>query len=548
MVEWTPPGPGPWQQDAAHNPISQTRCMQELYPPGYDRGFTETFSRYGILLDRLAMSMVNGYSYIQPQPFDMPGPDGPPSEEQIGAEIGRRTEVAARAFADKIWRADIELWDTECKPNSISRHRELGDVDLAALDESALADHLRAAAAHVGEMAYQHHRFNVSALVPVSDFALHASEWTGRPPPSMFGVFDGYSPVSSVVPTEMEAGVEAIRADAEAAGLVKGSGDAGERLAAVRERLPAVDDYVRNVDFRVTEGFDISNPTLRERPELILGKLASALDTDPDATRRRADALAAEIRDEVPEEHRDTYDELLAEGRLVYRLRDERGIYSDISAVGLVRLAMLEVGRRAQEAGRVHDAEHLLEATVDEAVQILEGRGPSADELADWARKRAELTAAGAPPLLGPPPPEPPPVDELPPPLARVMRATGFAIHGVLGQLEEPAGDETVVVGIPGGAGVYEGPARLINGTEDLYALQAGEVLVAPTTGEAFNSMLHLVAAIVTDHGGFASHAAIVAREMGFPAVVGTVNGTSRINTGDTVRVDGATGEVTIVG
>ena len=73
-------------------------------------------------------------------------------------------------------------------------------------------------------------------------------------------------------------------------------------------------------------------------------------------------------------------------------------------------------------------------------------------------------------------------------------------------------------------------------------------MLVAPTTGEAFNSMLHLVAAIVTDHGGFASHAGIVAREMGFPAVVGTVNATSRINTGDRLRVDGDSGEVTIVG
>ena len=548
MVEWTPPGPGPWQQDAAHNPVSQTRCMRELYPPGFDRGFTETFSRYGLLLDRLAMGQVNGFAYLQPQPFDMPGPDGPLSDEQIGAEIGRRTELAAQAFETKLWRDDLELWDRECKPAAIAKHREFGDVDLTSLDDAGLADHLRAIAAHVTEMAYQHHRFNVAALLPVGDFALQASEWTGRPPPSLLGVLDGYSPVSSVVPTEMEAAVEAIRSDAEATALATGSGDEAERLAALRARLPAVDEYVRDVDHRVIEGFDISNPTLRERPDLIMGKLMAALASDPDDSRRRADALAAEVRAEVPEQHRDQYDELLAEARHVYRLRDERGLYSDISAVGLLRLAMLEIGRRAQAAGRLPDTGLMIDATVEEAVETIEGRGPAADELADRARERTELTIAGAPPFLGPPPPEPPPVEELPPPLARLMRSVGFAIEGILGQLEEPAGDESVVIGIPASGGTHEGPARLVHSIDDLFELQEGEVLVAPTTGEAFNSMLHLVAAIVTDHGSFASHAGIVAREMGFPAVVGTVDATSRINTGDTVRVDGATGEVTIVG
>ena len=65
--------------------------------------------------------------------------------------------------------------------------------------------------------------------------------------------------------------------------------------------------------------------------------------------------------------------------------------------------------------------------------------------------------------------------------------------------------------------------------------------------GEAFNAIIHLVGAIVTDHGSFASHAGIVAREMGFPAVVGTTNATSRIPAGAIVRVDGDAGEVTVL-
>ena len=173
--------------------------------------------------------------------------------------------------------------------------------------------------------------------------------------------------------------------------------------------------------------------------------------------------------------------------------------------------------------------------------------GPSADELHRRGVERLELTLAGPPRFLGPPAPPPPPVDMLPPDLARVMSAIGFTIDGILGQLAEPIGDSSTVGGIPGAGGVYEGTVRLIRSIDDLIDLEPGDVLVAPTTGEAFNSMLHLVGAMVTDHGSFASHAAIVSREMGIPAVVGTVDGTRRLANGARVRVDGTTGTVTLL-
>jgi phosphoenolpyruvate synthase/pyruvate phosphate dikinase len=98
-----------------------------------------------------------------------------------------------------------------------------------------------------------------------------------------------------------------------------------------------------------------------------------------------------------------------------------------------------------------------------------------------------------------------------------------------------------------GNGGVVEGVVRRIDEIDDLLDLEEGEIVVAASTGEAFNSILHMVGGIVTDHGGFLCHAAIVARESGFPAVVGTVDGTSRISTGDRIRVDGTKGEVTIL-
>jgi len=548
-VEWEPPGPGPWMQDRAHLPSAVTPLMQSSYPPGMQRGFTETLAPWGALLDGMNVVYVNGFSYMQPVPFDAPGPDGAKSPEQLGAEIGRRTGLAAAAFDQRIWRDSIKLWDDECKPAAIARHRQFADVDLTALDDEGLRDQLHRRIEWVTEMAYQHHRFNAAAMLPMGDFILHAVQWTGRPPVPMFAVYDGWSPVSGMVPPELAPAVDAIENDPEARALLQGDAPAGERLAELRRRIPAVEEYVASSGYRLAAGFDLTNPTIGERPDILLDRIRNSIEHDRDAAKRRADDVAAELRAAVPEEHRDEFDDLLAESRLVYRLRDERGLYSDAAALGLLRLALIELGRRLFEKGRINFMYDTLDLRADEIDAILDGSPkPAADDLSARVAHRKAASAEGAPPLLGPPPPEPPPADHLPPPLARVMSALGFYIDGVLGDVKTPIGDDNVVVGVGGSGGVYEGPARLIRNFDDLFTLQEGDVLVTTATGESFNAFLSLIGAAVTDHGSFASHAAIMGREMGFPAVVGTVDATSRIANGVMVRVDGDAGTVTIIG
>ncbi len=80
-----------------------------------------------------------------------------------------------------------------------------------------------------------------------------------------------------------------------------------------------------------------------------------------------------------------------------------------------------------------------------------------------------------------------------------------------------------------------------------LELLEPGDVLVAPSTGPAFNLVLPRLGAIVTDRGGLLSHAAIVAREFGVPAVVGCSEATRAVPDGARVRVEGATGTVTVL-
>ena len=546
-VSWNAPAPGPWMQDSAHNPVSQSVVMQDIYPDGFNRGFEEAFAKYGLLLDRLAMGVVNGFTYHQPQPLDMPGPDGPKDPEWIHDEFVRRTGVAAAAMEQRLWRDAMRTWDDEMKPAAQRRHRQLA-TGIADLDDEQLLARVHDCLDHCRAMVYQHHRFNCDALVPVGDFMLHAAQWAHRPPQSLFAVLDGYSPVSSVASPEMQAALTALRADGSARDLLFGDDEPGAVLAALCASVPEVAEYVQEVQFRLLEGFDVVNPTIGERPESLIGRLQAALEVDSGTALVRSDEFAAELRAAVPAEHQAEFDDLLAEARLVYRLRDERGLYSDVSATGVLRLALLETGARLTAAGRLHRPDELLDASAAEIDAIVAGAAsPTADELRQRGDERVVLTLAGPPRHLGPPPPAPPPLDMLPPPLARVMGAVGFTIEGILGQLDVAEGDGSTIIGIPGASGVYEGPARLVRSIDDLFLLQDGDVLVAPTTGEAFNSMLHLVGAIVTDHGSFASHAAIVSREMGIPSVVGTIDGTRRIADGKRVRVDGTTGHVTII-
>ena len=88
---------------------------------------------------------------------------------------------------------------------------------------------------------------------------------------------------------------------------------------------------------------------------------------------------------------------------------------------------------------------------------------------------------------------------------------------------------------------------RIVNSPEEGCQLQAGEILVAITTNVGWTPIFPRAAAVVTDVGAPLSHAAIVAREMGIPAVVGCGNATMLLKTGDRVRVDGGNGTVTIL-
>jgi pyruvate,water dikinase len=535
-LEFQPPGPGPWEIDATHAPHPGTRFMAEIHPGALARGFEDTFRRYGLVLKHLQWIVVNGFAYRQLAP----APD---------EEIPERFAAAERAFETKLWREDMRRWDQEVKPRAIAGHLALQEVDPAALDDEELAAHITACREHCERMIEQHHQFNVAAMLPTGDFIVQAGAMTGAPPNELLMLLRGSAPVSAAGADGLGELASAIRNDPSAGELLDPGRDPAEALKALRTHPGAVGEaashYLKMVSWRLLDGLDIGYPVAIEKPEMLLDTIRRSVAADASAANGAGDSNG--IADALSGEDRARFDELLDDARHTYRLRDERGIYSEVWGYGLARRAFLAAGERLAERGKLDDPVHAVEASHDEILALLRGEdGPSAAELADRASYRERYSAKDAPANLGPEPPPPPSLDGLPPAVARMMAGVGTAI-GLLFTDSDAEHAADVVRGLPASPGVYEGTARVLNGPHELDRLQQGDVLVTGSTTEAFNIALPLVGAIVTDSGGLLSLEAVVAREFEVPGVVGTREATGLIADGARVRVDGGAGEVTVL-
>ena len=535
-LPFEPPGPGTWEMDAVHFPRPATRYWAEIHPEPFGRGVAEFTRYYGMLLGGMRMSYVNGFAYRSMTPV---------SNDEVPERFRRAEEV----FERKLWRDQLREWDEVAKPAAIKTHRDLQSVDPGALSDPDLAASLTKCHDHHARMIYQHMRFTGAAMLSVGDLLAHLADWTSVPPSDVLGMMRGAAPVSAGASSELDRLVMAFAEDASAREILQSEGDPAQVLDRLRSLHSDVgkelSGYLGLVGYRLLDGFDISGRYALELPDALLRAIRTSVQ---ERGRPAADVgvRIADIREQVPEQHRAQFDELLGEARLMYRIRDERGVFSDIWASGIARRAVLAGGGRLADAGRIDDPEHFIDAGFDEMVSMLSGSGgPSAAELTARFEYRTSHTAKGAPEVLGPPPSPPPDPSGLPPAAARVMRATGAAMGELFGSSQAPH-EEKLLRGLAASGGIYEGPARRVSGPSEFDRIIEGDVLVTESTSEAFNILLPLLGAIVTDSGGLLSHSAIVAREYGIPGVVGTREATQRIPDGALVRVDGNAGEVAV--
>ncbi len=161
--------------------------------------------------------------------------------------------------------------------------------------------------------------------------------------------------------------------------------------------------------------------------------------------------------------------------------------------------------------------------------------------------KRRKLLAAAAEwsptPALGVPP------EEVAEPFTVMLWGvtTDKVQEWLKGSVDIDPADVKELKGFASSAGVVEGKARVLKRLKEVMDLEPGEILVCPTTNPSWAPVFTKIKAAVTDIGGLTSHAAIVCREYGVPSVTGVGIATSVIKTGDTIRVDGETGVVTIL-
>jgi pyruvate,water dikinase len=554
-IEFKAPGPGSWELEQTHFAKPATRYASSLVSDPLARGFGEGTKRYGLLLDTLRMQFVNDFCYGKFVGVGAPDKAvGPPPRPifmlltRLHPEIRRRTATAPEVFSKKLWRDDMRRWDEEIKPDSIKRNRNLQTTPIATLDDAAFLAYLEKVRANTAEMIYRHHIFTISCIFPVGHFLSEVQRWTGLPSGEVLGVLKGAAPISRGVGAEP---LERLRAALADRGITAASvrGRPAQQILddllsrnGIAEPLQA---YLDEVSYRAVSGYDISDKYALEMPEM----LVSAIFGTPDRSDRKGDFTKRRdaLRAKVPQAHRAQFDGLLDEARFIHRLRDERGIYNDSWGTGLARRAMLEAGRRLVQRGVLPEASLAISASHDEIVGLLSGgKEPTVAELRRREVWRETKTVADAPPFLGPEPKGPPPVEWLPRKAQANARAIDAAIREIFNVPVQKAAPKSVA-GLPVHPGVYEGPARIINGPQDFNRLQQGDVLVTRNTGPAFNVVLPLLGAIVTDRGGQLSHAAIVAREYGIPAVVGTLAATTTFADGARVRVNGDLGVVELV-
>jgi pyruvate,water dikinase len=286
-----------------------------------------------------------------------------------------------------------------------------------------------------------------------------------------------------------------------------------------------------------------------------IGKLRAGEDISRplEAIRSESERIFSEYRELLGPEDREAFTDTRELARTVYPFVENHNFYVEHWHHSIFWNRVREFGQILVNGGFLVDAEdvfYLHRFEIHSALYDLctgwatgtPSRGSSywPDEVAERKRIMQGLREWSPPPALGVAP------AEITEPFTVML--FGVTTDTVKQWLDGDAAEDDGLRGIAASPGLAEGPARVITSVAQLGEVQAGEILVCPITAPSWAPVFARIGAAVSDIGGIMSHAAIVSREYGLPAVVGTGFGTKRIRTGQRVRVDGDSGIVTIIG
>lgn len=275
---------------------------------------------------------------------------------------------------------------------------------------------------------------------------------------------------------------------------------------------------------------------------------------------RPTERLAAE-RDRLAEEYgsfldpdaKATFDELLGLSRKVFPYVEEHKFFCEYWFQSRFFNKIRDFGALLTSRGFLRDTEDVFDLTRHEVNQALEElcltwaqggtpRGPFhwppiVERRQELRRRLREWTP---PPAIGTMPAE-----AINDPISVML--WGITPERLRSWASATEGDGSTLAGAAASPGTAEGPARVVRDVDEILDVRQGEILVCTVTSPGWAPIFSKVEAAVTDIGGIMSHAAIICREYGLPAVVGTGRATSEIKTGQRLRVDGTNGVVTVL-
>ncbi|MFD4421998.1 PEP/pyruvate-binding domain-containing protein [Agromyces sp. NPDC058484] len=413
-----------------------------------------------------------------------------------------RVLIAPFLLLSRARRHDPARWTEDRRYREYrERVRELAGRDVTAMSWTELIDVSHEALALVEPVADLRIDYLPGAGVAFARL-FAALKLTGHS--SAFGdlLMDGRSR-TELANRELEALADQVRADPELAARVAAAETA--ELLPVMQRMPGFTAFLADHGHRESASpLFVTSPTWGDAPEIVAG-LIKVLAAEPPTPRERP-PVAGGVAGSSARMRR-----LVERARVGMAFREDSH-YEFMRPLPILRRALLEMGRRLAAEGVLDRAEDVFHLRLEELEEGPDAAGLRSTALARAAR-REELTG----------------VRMIDPRAVFPIDDTGDALAS----------------GEPASGGRVTGPVRVIHGPEEFGRLVRGDVLVCPYTNPSWTPLFQRAAAVVVDSGGVASHAAIVAREYGIPAVMGTAEGTTVLHDGQVVTVDGDTGRVT---
>lgn len=548
---WDPPGPGTWELDTAHFAPTVSRPMRDLMSNACESGLAVGMELAGAPLKTLQTRVVNGRMYTRQVPLvggnrDLPTPPKPILwlVTRLHPQFRKRAKRSVVALDERYWNAEFDRWEREWKPELIAANRRFASVDPSALNDAQLADHLGAVWAHVERSGELHFRLHSSDLGPIGLLLLRATEM-GLDGGAVMAALAGASPATSAPTVALQELASELR-DAE---VTPTSLD--DVRAASERASELLDGYLAEFGDRLT-GYDLRDQTLAELPGVVL---RSILNADPDAAparsaQKRGEAALANVIERVPQGRRVEFTELVSDARRLYGLRDENGPLTFEWPGGVARGVVLECARRLVDRGKLEEIEHVFDASIEEMRGLLAGSdAPSRADLAERCAERMSWAELDAPTVLGPPAVMPD-VDVLPGQMPDMMRAV-LLVTTLIERNDHGSGVAAETTGLTGtgiGNQPHRGVARVVFDADDAFArCDPGDIIVTKFTAPTFNAVLAMSGGVVTEGGGLLCHTAVIARELGIPAVVGVPGAMSEIPDGADIEIDPIAGTVTVL-